>query len=172
MLTIKVCVVSVCLSVCTVNLLLVGLVIHHREFILCGVANGSLPCGGDRAGVPWSWSCKPTKGLPMHIVHAVHALNATQGLPSCCLVSRLQSRARLLLRTTLMSLTGLPARWHTGPKFNASNWLLSVPWPPCGPLVSRTRPVTGLARETSGPPGQNSMLLTQRPVPGGVSRVG
>ena len=29
----------------------------------------------------------------------------------------------------VMSLTHLPATWHTGPKFNTSNWLLSVPWP-------------------------------------------
>ena len=64
-------------------------------------------------------------------------MQANKGLPCIqfmqCIHFMQHERTKLSPRTTLLSLACLPATWHTRPKFNASSWLLSVPWPPLGP---------------------------------------
>ena len=60
--------VRACVSACTANLLVVGLVMHHRGFILCGVANGSSsgPCHVvERSGCPGVGLPSQQK-VPMH----------------------------------------------------------------------------------------------------------
>jgi len=107
--------VRACVSACTANLLVVGLVMHHRGFILCGVANGSSsgPCHVvERSGCPGV-------GLPSQQKVPVHT-----ACTSCS-----TRRTKLLLRTILLSLICLPATRYTRPKSNASNWLISVPSP-------------------------------------------
>ena len=54
----------------------------QRIYPLWRVANDSSsgPCRVVETRLPWSW---PTKGLPMHTVHAMHTLHTARGGPSC-----------------------------------------------------------------------------------------
>ena len=80
----RVCVCAVCVCVlcacvnCAAILYMVGLAMHHRGLILCGVANGSSPIPSHVVETRQG-HCKPTKGLPMHTLHAMHTQHAFRG---------------------------------------------------------------------------------------------
>jgi len=88
---------------------------HHKAFILCGIVNGSSsgPCCVVEGRGALELVLQANKGLPMHTtVHTLYQHEENQAV----------------LRTTLLSLTCLPAMWPTWSKFNASNWLISILW--------------------------------------------
>ena len=67
-----------------------------------------------RVRVPWSWSCKPTKGI--QFMQCIHFMQHEED----------QAVAQ---DHTKLSLTRLTVTWHTWSKFNVSNLLLSILWP-------------------------------------------
>jgi len=93
-----------------------------------------LPCGGDQAGSGCTGVGLASQQKDYSCIQ----------LMQCIHFMWHEEDQALLLKTTLLSLTCLPATWHTGPKFNASNWLLSVPWPGGWYILLRVRgPATG-----------------------------